>query len=169
MATTFTTNGMFLSEYTRGLDPQCRVSLPGEWRGIETEFVMLPTVGKSFLLLPVAMFRSLFETVSEQAIADVALQEAFAFLGSQARFCRCDKQGRMALDKAKLEAAGIEGEVKLIGAFNHIRLTAVDNWNAPVDDNSVGRYFEAIKRAKESSGSALNSIFGAISASRGDK
>ena len=163
MATTFTPNGMFLSEYTRGLDPQCRVSLPGEWRGIETEFVMLPTVGKSFLLFPIDMFKRLFETVSEQAVADVALQEAFAFLGSQARYCRCDKQGRMALDKAKLEEAGISGEVKLIGAVTHIRITGVENWNVPTDDNSLGRYFDAIRRAKESSSTSLNGILGAIS------
>lgn len=169
MSTAVTTSGMFLGEYTRGLDPQWRVSLPSEWRGGETEFVMLPTVGKCFLLLPVAMFRSLFETVAEQAVADVALQEAFAFLGSQARFCRCDKQGRMAFDKAKLEDAGIVGEVKLIGAYNHIRLTAVGNWNTPADDNSIGRYFDAIRRAKESSSSALNTIFGAVAAGRGDK
>ena len=169
MANAFTTSGMFLSEYTRTLDPQWRVSLPSEWRGGETEFVMLPTVGQSFLLLPVAMFRSLFEAVSEQAIADVALQEAFAFLGSQARFCRCDKQGRMALDKAKLESAGISGEVKLIGACNHIRLTSADKWNVPTDDNSVGRYFDAIRRAKESSNSALNSFLGAMTGNRGDK
>lgn len=169
MANAFTTSGMFLSEYTRALDPQWRVSLPSEWRGGETEFVMLPTVGQSFLLLPVAMFRSLFEAVSEQAIADVALQEAFAFLGSQARFCRCDKQGRMALDKAKLESAGITGEVKLIGACNHIRLTAVDKWNVPTDDNSVGRYFDAIRRAKESSNSVLTGLLGAMTNGRGDK
>ena len=163
MANPLTTCGMFLSEYTRGLDPQCRVSLPSEWWSGETEFVMLPTVGRSFLLLPVAMFKRLFETVSEQAVADVALQEAFAFLGSQSRFCRCDKQGRMALDKAKLEEAGISGEVKLIGAVTHIRITGVDNWSVPADDNSVGRYFEAIRRAKESPASALSGIFGNIS------
>ena len=163
MANTFSTGGMFLSEYTRGLDPQWRVSLPSEWRSGETEFVMLPTVGKSFLLFPIDMFKRLFETVSEQAVADVALQEAFAFLGSQARYCRCDKQGRMALDKAKLEEAGISGEVKLIGAVTHIRITGVENWNAPTDDNSLGRYFDAIRRAKESSSTSLNGILGAIS------
>ena len=163
MANVCTTGGMFLSEYTRGLDPQWRVSLPSEWRSGETEFVMLPTVGRSFLLFPLPMFKRLFETVSEQAVADVALQEAFAFLGSQSRYCRCDKQGRMALDKAKLEEAGISGEVKLIGAVTHIRITGVDNWNVPSDDNSVGRYFDAIRRAKESSSSALNGLFGALS------
>ena len=163
MAAPFSTDGMFLSEYTRGLDPQCRVSLPSEWRSGETEFVMLPTVGRSFLLYPVAMFKRLFETVAEQAIADVALQEAFAFLGSQSRYCRCDKQGRMALDRQKLEEAGITGEVKLVGAVTHIRLTGVDNWSVPDDDNSLGRYFDAIRRARESSASALSGLFGAIS------
>ena len=153
-------SGMFLGEYDRGLDPQCRVSLPSEWRSGATEFVMIPTVGKAFLLLPVDMFKKFFDAVSEQSIADVALQEAFAFLGSQSRFCRCDKQGRMALDRAKLEEAGITGEVKLAGAVTHIRITAPGNMSVPQDDNSIGRYFDAIRRAKESPGAALNGLFG---------
>jgi DNA-binding transcriptional regulator/RsmH inhibitor MraZ len=163
MATSFTTNGMFLSEYTRGLDPQCRVSLPGEWRGIETEFVMLPTVGKSFLLLPVAMFRSLFETVSEQAIADVALQEAFAFLGSQARFCRCDKQGRMALDRELLDSVGVKKNLKLIGSFSHIRICAPENWTPPEDPED---YFNTIQEVSDGNdgldvlGGLLGGVFG---------
>ena len=152
-------NGMFLGEYGRGLDPQCRISLPSEWRSGATEFVMIPTVGHAFLLLPVEMFQKFFEAVSDQAIADVALQEAFAFLGSQSRFCRCDKQGRMALDRAKLEEAGIKDELKLSGAVTHIRITAPGAMAVPQDDNSIGRYFDAIRRAKETPGNALSGLF----------
>ena len=64
---------------------------------------------------------------------------------------------------AKLEEAGISGEVKLIGAVTHIRITGVENWSVPTDDNSLGRYFDAIRRAKESSSTSLNGILGAIS------
>lgn len=161
-------NGMFLGEYARGLDPQCRVSLPSEWRSGATEFVMIPTVGHAFLLLPVEMFKKFFEAVSDQAIADVALQEAFAFLGSQSRFCRCDKQGRMALDRVKLEEAGIKDELKLSGAVTHIRITAPGAMDVPQDDNSIGRYFDAIRRAKETPGSALSGLF-ALSGNGGGK
>ena len=124
-------SGMFLGEYDRGLDPQCRVSLPSEWRSGATEFVMIPTVGKAFLLLPVPMFQKMFEAVSEQAVADVSLQEAFAFLGSQSRFCRCDKQGRIALDKEKLASIGVDRKLKMIGAITHIRICSPENWQHP--------------------------------------
>ena len=129
---------------------------------------MIPTVGQAFLLLPVEMFKKFFEAVSDQAIADVALQEAFAFLGSQSRFCRCDKQGRMALDRAKLEEAGIKDELKLSGAVTHIRITAPGAMDVPQDDNSIGRYFDAIRRAKETPGSALSGLF-ALSGNGGGK
>lgn len=162
-------SGMFLGEYDRGLDPQCRISLPSEWRSGTTEFVMIPTVGRAFLLLPVEMFKKFFDAVSGQSIADVALQEAFAFIGSQSRFCRCDKQGRMALDRAKLEEAGIKDEVKLAGAVTHIRITAPGSWNVPQDDNSIGRYFDAIRRAKEAPGTALSGLFGLAAKSEDGK
>ena len=162
-------NGMFLGRYARGLDPQCRISLPSEWRSGTTEFVMVPTVGRAFLLLPVDMFQKFFETVSDQAIADVALQEAFAFLGSQSRFCRCDKQGRMALDRSKLEEAGIKDELVLSGAVTHIRITASGTMDVPQDDNSIGRYFDAIRKAKEAPGNALSGLFGLPSGNGGGK
>lgn len=163
MANPISGSRMFLGEYIRGLDPQCRISLPSEWRSGETEFVMVPTVGKSFLLLPVAMFRKMFDAVSEQAIADVALQESFAFLGSQSRFCRCDKQGRMALDRSKLDAAGIGAELQLKGAITHIRISAPGADAVPADDNTIGRCFDAIRRVKESPVAALGGLFGSIS------
>ena len=163
MSTPISGTRMFLGEYVRGLDPQCRISLPSEWRSGETEFVMIPTVGKAFLLLPVPMFQKMFEAVSELAVADVSLQEAFAFLGSQSRFCRCDKQGRMALDRAKLEAADIKDELKLEGAITHIRISCPCKESALPDDNTIGRCFDAIRKVKESPAVALGGLFGARS------
>ena len=150
--------GMFFGEYDRGLDPQCRVSLPSDWRSGATEFVMVPAVKRAYLLLPVEMFRKFFDAVSEQAVADVELQEAFAFIGSQSRFCRCDKQGRMALDRSKLEEIGVTTEVRLSGAVAYIKLTAPGAVESSVDDSSRQRYLEALARAKNNPASALTGM-----------
>ena len=150
--------GMFFGEYDRGLDPQCRVSLPSDWRSGATEFVMVPTVRSSYLLLPVGMFKKFFDAVSEQAVADVDLQEAFAFIGSQSRFCRCDKQGRMALDRSKLEEIGVTTEVRLSGAVAYIKLSAPGESTGCADDESKQRYLEALARAKNNPASSLGSL-----------
>jgi DNA-binding transcriptional regulator/RsmH inhibitor MraZ len=105
-------------------------------------------VKQDFLLFPLPMFKRLFDHVSEQAIADVALQEALAFLGSQSRFCRCDKQGRMALDREKLDSIGVKKNLKLIGAVTHIRLCAPENWVQP---DNPDEYLDEIQQVSDGS------------------
>ena len=153
-------SGMFLGEFERSLDPQCRVSLPSEWRSQDegATFVMMPTANAAAILLPEAAFRKFFEAAAADSIADVELQEHLAYLGSQSRFCRCDKQGRMALDREKLSGLGITEQLKLVGAVTHIRLCAPGKWQSDFDQEKVGHSLEAVKNAKSSASSALAGI-----------
>ena len=162
---------LFVGEFDHVLDAQGRVSLPSDWRSRdgETELMMIPTRDKALLLLPVATFFEFIGKVGKMAIANPGMQRALAYLGSQSRRCRCDKQGRMALDRAKLEEAGIKDELKLAGAVTHIRITAPGGLNVPQDDNSIGRYFDAIRRAKETPAAALSGLFGFSSKSEETK
>ncbi len=67
------------------------------------------------------------------AIANPKIQMALAYLGSESRRCRCDKQGRIALDKEKLASIGVDRKLKMIGAVTHIRICAPENWQRPED------------------------------------
>ena len=111
-------SGLFLGEYDHALDAQCRVSLPSDWRSRdgETELVMIPARGKALVLLPIATFLEFVEKAKKLAIANPKMQMAFAYLGSRSRQCRCDKQGRIALDRRMLDEIGVKGQLKLIGA-----------------------------------------------------
>jgi MraZ protein len=125
--------GLFVGEYDHVLDAQGRVSLPSDWRSKdqETELMMIPTRDKALLLLPMATFYEFTGKVGKMAIANPGAQRALAYLGSSSRRCRCDKQGRMALDRAKLDSIGVGKKLKLIGAVTHIRICAPENWVLP--------------------------------------
>ena len=124
---------LFVGEFDHVLDAQGRVSLPSDWRSRdgETELMMIPSRDKALLLLPVATFFEFIGKVGKMAIANPGMQRALAYLGSQSRRCRCDKQGRMALDRAKLDSIGVGKNLKLIGAITHIRICAPENWMLP--------------------------------------
>ena len=127
---------LYLGEFEHTLDPQCRVTLPSEWRnkGGDTQLVMIPARDAALLLLPLDTFLEFVERARKYAIANARMQAAFACLGSRARNCRCDKQGRIALDRKMLDGIGVAGQLKLVGAVTHIRLCAPENWKAPTPE-----------------------------------
>jgi len=132
--------GLYLGEFEHSLDPQCRVSLPSDWRNRdgETLLVMIPARDAALLLLPLDTFLEFVERAKKYAIANARMQAAFAYLGSRARQCRCDKQGRIALDRKMLDEIGVKGQLKMIGAVTHIRLCAPENWKAPTPEEMGG-------------------------------
>ena len=131
---------LYLGEYEHALDPQCRVTLPSDWRnkGGDTNLVMIPARDAALLLLPLDTFLEFVERARKYAIANARMQAAFAYLGSRARNCRCDKQGRIALDRGMLDAIGVKGQLKLIGAITHIRICAPEQWQTPSPEEISG-------------------------------
>lgn len=149
-----TTFGPFLGRYDHSLDAQGRVSLPGEWRrGDETvEMVMIPTRGPALLLLPLNTFMQFIDKIGKMAISNPNLQMALAYLGSESRRCRCDRLGRMALDRERLSAIGVDRTLTLIGAVTHIRLCAAQNWHP--DSQAVEGFWDEIQKAGEKCGNS---------------
>ncbi len=146
-------SGLYLGEYDHTLDAQSRVSFPSEWRNREgeTELVLIPARGKALILLPLATFLDFVNKAKSQAIANPAMQMAFAFLGANSRQCHCDRQGRIALDRKMLDRIGVSGCLKLIGAVTHIRLCAPENWQNPSDEGAMETYLDEIRKIGDAS------------------
>ena len=156
--------GLFLGEFEHSLDPQCRVTLPSEWRDRdgETSLVMIPARDAA-LLLPVGTFVEFVERARKYAIANAKMQAAFAHLGARARQCRCDKQGRIALDRKMLDEIGVGSQLKLIGAVTHIRLCAPENWSSPSPEEMSG-YLSDIQDVSDDKAGAgdVSSLLGGL-------
>ncbi|WP_176011955.1 division/cell wall cluster transcriptional repressor MraZ [Victivallis sp. Marseille-Q1083] len=121
---------IFFGEKQHALDAQCRLSIPGEWRRREgeTRLILIPTPGESLLLFPFESFQDFLVKARSISFSDPAAQKALARLGARSRDCRCDKQGRIKLEREMLNRIGIQTQVCLIGAVTHIRLCAPEIW-----------------------------------------
>ncbi len=124
---------LFLGEFDHSLDAQCRVTIPSDWRRADdaSGFVLLPARDQALVLLPTGVFKEFLLKARKLAVANPKVQMAFARIGAKARQCRCDRQGRMALDRKMLDGIGVASQLKLLGALNHIRLCAPENWLEP--------------------------------------
>ena len=143
--------GLFVGEYDHALDPQCRVSLPSDWRNREgeTELVLIPARDKALVLLPLATFMEFVNKAKKLAIANPKMQMAFARLGASSRQCRCDRQGRIALDRKMLDGIEVGNQLKLIGALTHIRLCAPQNWQSPDNGTGLDMYLDEIQKISD--------------------
>ncbi len=133
----------FYGEFVHALDAQCRISLPSDWRQKEgeTEMILAPTTDRALVLLPPALLDDFFERMRHASITNTKIQRALANFGRLCKKCRCDRQGRIALDRDRLNAIGVENQVKLSGAVTHIRLSApgsTDNFDQDDIANALG-------------------------------
>ena len=156
-------SGLYVGEYTHALDSQCRVSLPSEWRNRdgETVLMLIPAVGGALQLQPMEIFTEFVSKLKNKAVANPKIQLALSTLGANARICRCDKQGRISLDRAMLDRIGVGSQLRMVGAFTHIRLCA------PVAENDVSGVLsleECMNELQQASDDAggLASLFSSI-------
>lgn len=144
----------YFGTYEHALDNQGRVAIPSDWRRGEgeTRFILFQGEGKSLLLFPFESFSSFLSKAYKVSFANPAVQRALQKFGSRARECRCDKQGRIRLEKGHLDTAGITEQVTMIGGVTHVMLCAPQSWNA---DDADGMSLAEVEKISDSSGDIL--------------
>lgn len=126
-----TNDVFFFGEYEHTLDSQGRLTIPSEWRQQgENRLILLPGRDQDLLLFPFATFKEFLAKAGKMSLANKELQMALARIGARARDCRCDKQGRIKIDKNMLQTINVTNQLKMIGALTHIKLCSVDAWEA---------------------------------------
>ncbi|MFA7232020.1 MAG: hypothetical protein WC071_12180, partial [Victivallaceae bacterium] len=126
-----------------------RVAIPKEWRRRdgETRLILFPGRDKDLLLFPFESFRDFLHKARKVSFANRMAQEALARIGARARDCRCDKQGRITVDKDLLAKAEVKGQLKMIGAMTHIKICAPGNWQEqPLGDDV---YLDEVQKISE--------------------
>ena len=131
------TEMLFVGEFLHTIDPQRRIAIPKDWRAkdVENKFYMLPGRHNSLQLMTNEAFNILAQKLRKVSIADPKASIALAKLGSSARVCICDKQGRIPINEKLLEYSQIkkgeeiDSDLILVGAFNSIQIWSKENWN----------------------------------------
>ena len=147
----------YYGNYTHALDSQCRVSLPSDWRikDGDTELILAPTSDDALILLPPEQLDAFFEKMKTASITNSKIQRALAGFGKLCKKCKCDRQGRIALDRAMLDSIGVGSQVQLSGAVTQIRISAP----AKTDDINISEALAALDEINSLlSGSVDNAI-----------
>lgn len=154
---------IFVGEFDYTVDAQGRISLPGEWRcDGENSWIALPEGSDALILMPEAALLSFFAELQKMSLADPSLRLVVARLGSLARNCRCDRQGRMSFARSQLESAGINKNIKLIGAVTHIRACAPEKWDPQEIDQRISGSLGTVEKLGNDKGALAALVEGVL-------
>lgn len=120
---------MFVGTYERSVDDKGRLSLPASFRSHLGERCYLVTLRGSLGLFSESGFADTIDRLAERVRAGEATQNAMRRFAASVHDVKVDSQGRIVLPAGHRDAAGLTGEVALIGAVNRIEIFRPDRWD----------------------------------------
>lgn len=130
------------------LDDKSRLTIPSAWRAAHGEaeaFLATPHPDGYIAVLPPAEVEKLHAKIAQMALSDGAGQDFVARFFSQTQSFSFDKAGRIGLDTALLQHAGIEKNAVLVGSLTKFNIYAPARWEK-VEARTSGENFGDLMR-----------------------
>ena len=114
----------YLGSYTHQLDEKGRVSLPASFRreAADQRYVLLEAYAGSLVLYPEVEWGKVEERLLELQARNPKARSYVLSVVSTAVEVTPDAQGRILIPAKQKEAAGLAGQVLLVGAVNRVEL-----------------------------------------------
>ncbi|AKJ65004.1 division/cell wall cluster transcriptional repressor MraZ [Kiritimatiella glycovorans] len=143
--------GVFVGTYRHALDPKRRLTIPSEWRALMAEtnrVYVIPGIEERCLYVYTAqeMTRRM-QKVRDLSVADEKARTLLRQVASQASSAVWDSQGRIRINDALLEHAGIEAQVVLSGAFFRFEVWSPGEFDRVSRESAEGGLAEAARYA----------------------
>jgi MraZ protein len=122
---------MFLGEYSHNIDEKGRLTLPARWREqLGQRVVVTRGMEPCLFVFPAAKFETFLDEINTVGMTAADARGLSRFFSSKATDDELDKQGRVSLPQTLREFAGLNGEVMVVGAFDHIELWSPSKYAA---------------------------------------
>jgi transcriptional regulator MraZ len=116
---------MFLGEFSHNLDDKGRLTLPARLReALGEQVVVTRGMERCLLVFTAADFEKFLREATAVGMTAADARGLSRYFSSKATDDTPDKQGRITIPQALREHANLNGEVTVVGAFDHVEL-----WN----------------------------------------
>jgi MraZ protein len=130
------------------LDDKFRLTIPSAWRYAHEEndtFLATPHPDGYVAVLPPAEVEKLHAKIAQVALSDGAGQDFAAKFFAATQSFSFDKSGRIGLEDALLEHAGIERDAVLVGSLTKFNIYSPSRWQK-VEARTSGENFGDLMR-----------------------
>lgn len=133
-------NGVFVGNYTHGLDPKKRLTIPSEWReqaGEPHRLYVLPAIRRKCLCAYPAHEMSLrLEKLRNLSANDDVGRKHLRMLAARSDYLAWDAQGRIRIKDELLDLVGLKDQIVMVGTFYGFDLWAPENWQLELADTT---------------------------------
>jgi MraZ protein len=123
---------IFSGNYRYSLDDKNRLIIPAKFREIlaaeNIDRVYVVNDGTHLSVYPLNVFQELCNEMNSWEFTEETKQDYIRLRLSDAFDVTIDKQGRILLRKEQCEETGIDREVVIIGALNHMEIWPPEKW-----------------------------------------
>ena len=137
---------MFIGRYYHTLEENGRVSLPKDFRDIETEWVVTRGLDGGLFLYRAQDFQEELQKLTERTFTRKAHRDFVRLMANDARAISADQNGRVSLPEYLIEFAKLQKQVVVVGSYSRVEL-----W----DRDLYHQYLEKIETEAETIAESL--------------
>ncbi len=124
---------MFLGRYQHSLDNKGRLTIPSRFReALGSGAYVVQGFDGNLMVLPPQVFAVLYQRVSRLSITDPKARLLRRLILSAAAEVELDRSGRILIPPYLREAAGLDGEVVLVGVGDYFEIWGAEAWQQQV-------------------------------------
>ncbi len=120
---------MFLGNYRHTLDEKGRLTVPARFReALGQGGYLVQGFDGNLMVLPPAVFQALYAQINRLSLTDPTARMLRRLILSAAAEVNLDRAGRMLIPPYLREAAGLDGEVVLVGVGEFFEIWSATAW-----------------------------------------
>jgi MraZ protein len=114
---------MFVGTFSHTVDDKGRLTMPAKWRDeLESALVITYGLDDCLFVFTESRFKQIAEKVVAQGFESPQARDWSRYFLGKAETIELDKQGRILISQAMRSAFGLNGEVVVVGLFDHIEI-----------------------------------------------
>lgn len=131
---------MFIGKYYHTLEENGRLSLPKEFRDIETKWVVTRGLDGGLFLYRAKDFQEELQKLAERTFTRKAHRDFVRLMTNDAKAVEADMNGRVSLPEYLIEFAKLQKQVVVVGSYSRVEL-----W----DRDMYHQYLETVEAQAE--------------------
>ncbi len=130
-------NYMFIGEYRHNLDSKGRIIVPAKFREqLSNSIILTRGLDGCITVYTLDQWKEIYEELKKLPTTKKEARMYIHMLTAKAAEVEIDRQGRVLIPASLIDAAKIEKESVIVGAFDHIEIWSEEAWDNYYDEAS---------------------------------
>ncbi len=138
---------MFIGRYYHTLEENGRVSLPKNFREIETNWVITRGLDGGLFLFRAENFKQELTNLADKTFTKKKHRDFIRLMANDAKLIQADKNGRVSLPEYLIEAADLKKSLVIVGSYSRVEI-----W----DRHHYHQYLDQLESNAEEIAESLN-------------